>query len=444
MPNTTTAPTTRVSAYSWFVLTILALVYTLNFLDRQLVGTLGVQIQDELGITRTQLGYVTGTYFAIFYVTISLPVALMADRLHRVGIVSAGAILFSGFTMLCGAAQNFGQMIMARMGVGLGEAGGAPPSYSLVSDYFPPSMRGKALALFSLGVPFGAALGVYAGAKIAAAYGWRMPFYVIGACGVVMGVICLILVREPKRGAKDVPLTAHQTEELVDTPPIPAAEKAKFWETVRLYFSNPVLLLAGLASGAAALTALGQNLGIPQILQREKGMALADYAVYYALVLGIGQGLGGFASGWLVDKLGAKNQSAYALVPAAALALSIPGWLAFIYAPTWQLSLAFLAIPTFLTIFYLAPAIAIVVNSVSPSRRTLSSALLLFLLNGIGFGLGPWIAGRMGDYFADAGAALPWREAMLWMTPFYVLAVVMHLWLAAALKARQKKAEAAA
>jgi MFS family permease len=372
-----------VPTYSWVVLALLGVTYTLNFLDRQLVGTLGVQIQDALKIDAAQLGKVTGVYFALFYCTISVPVALLADRTHRVRIIAGGAFLFSAFTIACGQARTYGQLVLARMGVGLGEAGGAPPSYALISDYFPPSRRGEALALFSLGVPFGSALGIYAGAKLTAAWDWRMPFLVVGIAGIVCAVLVFLFVREPKRGSTDAAQASHG-----------APDRATLGETFRIYFTSPVLVTVGLASGAAALLTLGLNLGAPQILQREKLMTLDEYAVWYALVLGVGQGLGGWASGRLADRLGARNIAAYAYVPAAALALAVPFYLGFIWAPTWPLALAFLAVPSFLNIFYLAPAIAVVVNTVSPARRTMASALLLLLLNGLGFGLGPTASGR--------------------------------------------------
>lgn len=438
----TPIPAARTNSYSWFVLIVLTMLYTLNFLDRQLVGTLGVQIQDSLGINGKQLGMVTGTNFAIFYCLISIPVGLLADRTHRVRIVALGGVLFSGFTAACGMSQSFTQMVIARMGVGLGEAGGAPPSYSLVSDYFPPHRRGMALALFSLGVPFGAALGVYAGATIAKQWDWRMPFYVIGGVGVVMAILVVILVREPKRGASDIPLTKHETEELVDMPPVHVESRVSFMATAKMYFSSPVLVMAGIAAGTASLTSLAQNLGIPQILQREKGMSLDEYAVWYALVLGISQGAGGFASGWLVDKLGARNKSAYAYVPAVALTLAIPFYLGFVWAPTWPMSLAFLSGAIFLTIFFLAPAIAVVVNTVSAAQRTLSSAMLLLLLNGLGFGLGPLIAGALSDYFKAVHPDHFWQLAMYWLTPFYVISILCHLFLARQLRIRQERAAA--
>ena len=256
------------------------------------------------------------------------------------------------------------------MGVAQGEAGGAPPCYSLVSDYFPPHRRGMALALFSLRLHVRLGAGVYAGATIAKAWDRRMPFFVVGGVGVVAAILVVILVREPRRGATDVPLTKHQTEELVDIPPVAAESKAQLWATIRMYFSSPVLVLAGVAGGLAALTTLAQNLGIPQILQREKGMSLDDYAVWYALALGISQGLGGFVSGRLVDRLGKKSKSAYAYVLAIALTIAIPFYLAFVWTPDWRLSLAFLSVAIFTSIFYLAPAIAVVVNTVSASQRT--------------------------------------------------------------------------
>jgi MFS family permease len=393
-----------------------------------------------LNITGKELGLVTGTNFAIFYCLISIPVGLLADRTHRVRIVALGGVLFSAFTALCGLSQSFAHLVITRMGVALGEAGGAPPSYSLVSDYFPPHRRGLALALFSLGVPFGAALGVYAGATIAKAWDWRMPFFVVGGVGVIAAILVVILVREPRRGATDRTLTKHETEELVDIPPVAEQSKAKLWATTKMYFSSPVLVLVGIAGGTASMCSLAQNLGIPQILQREKGMSLDEYAIWYALVLGIGQGAGGLVSGWLVDKLGTKHKSAYAYVPAAALLLAIPFYLAFVWAPTWQLSLAFLAVPIFLTIFFLAPAIAVVVNTVPASQRTLSSALMLLLINGFGFGLGPLIAGWLSDYFKPTNPDHFWQLAMYWLTPIYVVSIVFHLLLARQLRLRQERA----
>jgi MFS family permease len=417
------APRERVRGYSWFVLFVLGITYTLNFLDRQLVGTLGVQIQDGLGIDAAQLGKVTGAYFAIFYCTISVFVGILADRTHRVRIVAAGAFLFSFFTILCGQSRVYWHLVVARMGVGFGEAGGAPPCYSLVSDYFPQSKRSEALGLFSLGVPFGAALGIYGGAKLTQLWDWRMPFLVVGIAGIVCALLVLILVREPKRGATDK--TAY-----ADDPPT-------FVDVVKVYFSSPVLVMVGLASGMGALVALGLNLGAPQIMQREKGMSLDEYAVWYALMFGISQGLGTWAAGWLADKFGAKHMSGYAYVPAIGLALAIPFYLAFLYAPTWRLALAFLAVPTFFNTFYLAPAIAVVINSVSPRRRTTSSALLLFLLNGLGFGFGPTLVGAWAKHYQTLHDPHPWQSALFWLTPLAVVAVILHLVLARFLRLRE-------
>ena len=212
------------SARAWIVLAVLCFVYVLNFLDRQLLSILAKPIQDTLHVTDGQLGRIGGLYFALFYCLISIPVGWLADKTRRSGVLAAACALWSAATVACGMSANYGQLVAARMSVGVGEAGGVPPSYAIISDYFPPARRGTALSLYNLGPPIGQALGVAIGASIAIAYGWRSAFVVLGALGVFASLLVVVVVREPRQGGLDAPT--------VDTP------KAEFWATVRMFFTH--------------------------------------------------------------------------------------------------------------------------------------------------------------------------------------------------------------
>src|SRR5687767_10436639 len=193
----------RDERYAWGVLALLCFVYVLNFLDRQLLSILAKPIQDDMGISDGQLGRISGLYFAMFYCILGIPVAWLADRGNRVRVLTVACAVWSAATVACGMAQNYSQLAIARMSVGVGEAGGVPPSYSIISDYFPADRRGTAVGLFNLGPPIGQALGVAFGAKIAAAYDWRLAFILLGAAGVVAAAVVWGVIREPKRGATD-------------------------------------------------------------------------------------------------------------------------------------------------------------------------------------------------------------------------------------------------
>ncbi|HWD49553.1 MAG TPA: MFS transporter [Rhizomicrobium sp.] len=209
--DSTTAPGVSAPAVSsassrraWIVLIVLCLVYVLNFLDRSLLGILAKPIQDTLHVTDSQLGLIGGLYFALFYCFISIPVGWLADKTNRVWVLTFACAIWSAATMACGVASNYSQLVIARMTVGFGEAGGVPPSYAIVTDYFPPGRRGTALGIYNLGPPIGAALGVAFGASIAAAYSWRDAFIALGFVGIAVAVLVRLVVREPVRGGLDI------------------------------------------------------------------------------------------------------------------------------------------------------------------------------------------------------------------------------------------------
>lgn len=411
------APTAGVGTRAWIALGSLWFIYVLNFLDRQLLSILAKPIQDTLHITDGQLGLLGGLYFAFFYCFIAIPVGWLADRTNRVAVLAIACAIWSAATMACGLSRNFAQLAVSRMTVGFGEAGGVPPSYAIITDYFPPGRRGMALGIYNLGPPIGAAIGIAFGASVAASFSWRAAFVAIGVVGLVAAAALMFIVKEPKRGGLD-PANAV------------GAEKASFGGTVRMFFSRPSLVLASAGSGVTQIITYGLGNFATLFLMREKGMTLQDVALWYALVVGIGMSGGIFVSGWLIDRFTRRSKQAYALLPAISLALAIPFYLAFVWAPTWPLALAFLIGPTFLNYFYLSSSVALVQAEVRPDQRVMSGALLLLVMNFVGMGLGPTIVGFASDFFRAAHPDNSLQIALYALTPFYVAAIALFLWLA--------------
>jgi predicted MFS family arabinose efflux permease len=402
-------------------------VYVLNFLDRQLLSILAKPIQDDLGITDGRIGMITGLYFAMFYCVLAIPIGWLADRTNRVRVLSLACALWSAATVACGVSASYVQLVLARMSVGVGEAGGVPPSYSIVADYFPPGKRGTALSLFNLGPPIGQALGVAFGASITAAYSWRSAFISLGAVGIVMAAIVLLFVREPARGGLDARSAAH--------PSVAQAARGGLWSTCRMFFSHPVLLRVSLACAATQFVTYAVLNFTTLFLMREKGMTLQEIAVYYAILIGAGIGSGMYVSGRLIDRLARRSKTAYGYLPAAALALAIPFFIAFVSMRDWPLALVFLALPTFLNYFYLSPAVTLVQEEVQPEQRVLAGALLLLVMNLIGLGLGPTWLGAVSDLLRPSHPDNSLQLAFYTLVPFYLLAVLLHLWLARAITA---------
>jgi predicted MFS family arabinose efflux permease len=419
------APHMRASARAWSVLGILCFVYVLNFLDRQLLSILAKPIQDELGVTDGQLGLISGLYFAAFYCVLAIPVGWIADRTNRARVLGLACALWSAATAACGFATTYPQLAAARMAVGVGEAGGVPPSYAIISDYFPSGTRGTALSLFNLGPPIGQALGIAFGASIAAAYSWRSAFVAVGIVGIATALIVWIFVREPKRGGLDAP--ASQAEGAK-----PAS--AGFWATFAMFFRHPVLLRLSLACGATQFVTYGILNFTTLFLMREKGMTLSEIAIYYALLIGIGTCAGMYVSGRLIDLLTRRSKTAFAWLPATGLVLAVPFFVGFVWAPSWPLALTFLIFPTIFNYFYLSPAVTLVQEEVRPDQRVLSGALLLLVMNLIGLGFGPTFVGAVSDYFRPTHPDNSLQLAFYALTPFYALAVLLFIWLARALK----------
>jgi len=419
---------------AWVALGVLWFIYVLNFLDRQLLSILAKPIQDALNITDGQLGLLGGLYFAFFYCFIAIPVGWLADRTNRVRVVSIACGIWSAATIACGLSRSFGQLAMSRMTVGFGEAGGVPPSYAIITDYFPPGRRGMALGIFNLGPPVGAALGIAFGASVAAAFSWRDAFIAIGVVGLVVALVTPFLVKEPRRGGLDAAKTAA---------PATSPVRAGFWDTVKMFFSNPVLVLASLGSGVTQIVTYGLGNFAVLFLMREKGMELGDVALWYALIVAIGMGGGIFASGWLIDKYTKRTRKAYALLPAVSLSLALPFYIAFVWAPSWPLALALMLGPNFLNYFYLSSSVALVQEEVKPNQRVMSGALLLLVMNFIGMGVGPTYVGAASDFFRAAHPENSLQIALYTLIPVYLVAIGLFLWLARVLGRKTLKPGAA-
>lgn len=414
MPQT--ASEARAGAATRITLAMLSFVYVLNFLDRQLVSILAKPIQDGLNITDGQLGKLTGLYFALFYCFIAIPIGWLADRTSRTRVLAIACAVWSGATAACGMAASYGQLVVARMMVGVGEAGGVPPSYAIISDTFPRERRTTAMAIFNLGPPLGSGLGIAFGASLAAAFDWRLPFYVIGGVGVVTAIAVALIVREPKRGQADAARAETQS--------------AGFVATIAQFFGNPLLLMASLASGAGNFITYGLLNFTTLFLMREKGMTLSEVAIWYALAVGIGMGAGIYASGRIVDRFSQRSKAAYATVPAISLVLALPFFLGFVWAPTWQVALGFLVVPLFLNSFFLSATVTFVQGEVPPERRVISGALLLLVMNFIGLGLGPTYVGAASDFFRPTHGAHALQAAYYALAPMYLIGAALFLILA--------------
>lgn len=420
--------TRRPERRAWVALACLWFIYVLNFLDRQLLSILAKPIQDTLHITDTQLGLLGGLYFAAFYCFIAIPVGWLADRTNRVAVLAIACGVWSAATMACGMAKSYGSFAVARMTVGFGEAGGVPPSYAIITDYFPPGRRGTALGLYNLGPPVGAALGIAFGASVAAAFSWRDAFLVTGGAGIVAALALILIVREPRRGGLDRPAGEA------------APARAGFGETLRMFFSHPSLMLASLGSGATQFITYGLGNFATLFLMREKGMTLGDVAVWYALVVGVGMSVGIFGSGWVIDRFTRTSRRAHGLAPAVALILAAPLYLAFVWAPTWPVALVFLTPAMCLNHVYLSASVTLVQAEVRPDQRVMSGALLLLVMNFIGLGLGPTYVGAASDFFRSTHPDNSLQMALYTLAPVYLLAIGLFLSLARVLGKSPKMA----
>ena len=379
-------PASESVRYRWTVLVMLTLVYTFNFIDRQILVILQEPIKAELGLSDAQLGLLTGFSFALVYVTAGIPIAWLADRANRRNIVAASLAFWSLMTALSGLVQNYGQLLAARLGVGVGEAGGSPPSHSMISDYFPPSRRGTALSFYSMGIYIGVLFGFAAGGWIAENFGWRNAFFVIGIPGILYALAVLWVVKEPQRGQHD---------------PAGVPAQSSLAETLAGLKGRPTFWYLSVGCAFSAFVSYGNGNFMPSFLMRNHGMSLAEVGAILGLISGLSGATGTFLGGFLADRLAPRDMRWYVWIPIlGGLSSMIPAYYT-LFGESTTFIVAAMIPSQILSALYLGPCIATCHNLVSPGMRAMASAILYFVLNLIGLGLGPLTVGILSDLFVE-------------------------------------------
>ena len=396
-------------------LLLLVVVYTFNFIDRQIVGILAVPIKADLGLSDTELGLMGGLAFALFYTGLGIPVAMLADRFSRTWIMTGALVIWSAMTAVCGLANNFCQLFLARLGVGVGEAGGVAPAYSLISDYFPAQQRARALSIYSFGIPIGSALGIVFGGLIASKVDWRYAFFAVGLAGIFIAPVFRLVVKEPPRGGFD-PVRAERA------PPGLA-------ELFRTLASKPSFWLVSLGAASSSMMGYGLFFWLPSFFVRSYGLSLLDASLFFGAIVFLGGLVGIWAGGWLGDRLGQAKRSRYLTVPAIAFCITIPFYVVALFSPNLTLTFFVLLVPTAMGLVWLGPVLATIQHLVRPDMRATASAVFLFINNLIGIGLGTWALGALSDALAQRFAEDSLRYSILAGGVFYLVAALL-LWIA--------------
>lgn len=398
------------TGYRNFALGMLLLVYTFNFVDRQILGILASAIKTDLQLSDKQLGLLAGPAFALLYSTLAIPLAWVADRTSRTWVITLSLAVWSLFTGLCGFATSFGQLFAARIGVGVGEAGGIAPSYAVIADMFPARSRARALAVYSLGIPLGSAAGVMLGGYIAARVDWRTAFFVVGGAGVLLAPLFRLVVREPVRDAA-------------------VAGRAPVGRVFAILAAKPSFWL--LAFGAASSSMLGYGLAfwLPSLLKRSFHLDLVQTAQFYGAVLLIGGVPGILLGGVIGDRFGGRDRAIYARAPAIAFLVAVPLFAAGIMSTSTAAAFLFFLIPQALVYLWLAPVVTAVQHLVPAHMRATASASFLLINNLIGLGAGSFALGAVSDGLTARFGDEALRYSMLGGLSLYLLAGVL-MWLA--------------
>jgi len=450
-PRADAAETPVVSPrYRTYALILLMLINAVNILDRMVITNLIEPIKEDLALSDAQVGAMAGFYFAIVYTVLGIPIARWADRGDRPRILALALTVWSGFSLLGGFAQNFAMLVVSRMGVGIGEAGCSPTAHSLLSEYTPREKRAVALAVYSIGSPIGVMSGMALGAVVAEAHGWRTAFLVAGIPGLVLALIALITLKEPRRALKAAGAAAARAVEHVSTRAVleVLSRKPTFW-----FFAVGSALYALVAyAHSHFLASFFVRNYTPELTQLAASVGMQPRG-FLGTALGVSSGIGGvigsLVGGWFADKYGAKDLRAYGLLPAVFPILSTPILWWALSTPNLPLAFMLLIIPTIGHALWYGPVYGGVQGLVPPGMRATAAAVLLFVMNMIGMGCGPLLFGAANDMvtgglLADAGltaeacktaagavkatcgaaAAQGIRTTMLWSTAVMILPMI--------------------
>lgn len=386
--------------YRRYALFLLFLVFTSSHVDRQILAILLEPIKHELALSDTQLGFLSGIAFAIFYATLGIPMAMWADRSNRRNIITLALTLWSGMTVVCGMAANFWQLALARIGVGVGEAGSSPPSHSIIADMYPANERARAMGTFSLGINCGLLIGFSVGGWINQWYGWRAAFWVVGAPGLLLAVLVRYTLHEPPRGyAEGRQSVAHEAPSL--------------GSVVSYMWSTPALRHIVAGATLASFVGYGVVLWLPSFLIRSHGLQSGTIGMLLALGFGVFGAVGTFMGGQLADRLGQRDIRWNVWVVSVAILLALPFTVAFYLTADTSTALTIGVIPALLGGAYLGPSFALNQGLVPVRMRSVASAIILFVANIIGLGLGPQTVGILSDLFSTRFGGESLRYALL-------------------------------
>ena len=402
------------TGYTNYVLGILFLVYVMNFVDRQILSILVEPIKASLDASDTQMGFLTGFAFAIFYTTFGIPLARWADRGVRRSIIAMGLTVWSVMTGLCGFAQSFIHLALARIGVGIGEAAGSPPAHSLISDFFPPERRATAFSIYNFGIPVGVMGGYLAGGWIREFFDWRVAFFAAAIPGLILALILRFTVREPPRG-------------MSEPTPVDVEGEVPFGEVVRTLMGMKTFVFLSVGSGFAAFASYGFGSWVPAFLERSHGMGGGEIGTWIGLESGIGGVLGMLGTGLLADRLGRRDPRWYPWIAAISILLYVPFSAAFLLLDEAVPALIAYFVPTALSSVYLAPSLALMHQLVGLRMRAVASAVSMFLLNLIGMGLGPQTVGILSDWLSDDYGVESLRYGLLIALSTKLIAVALFL-----------------
>ena len=369
----------------------LLLVYILNFLDRQIVNILAEPIKGELGLSDTQLGLLAGPAFAVFYAVLGIPIARYADnaKTNRVWLISICLAVWSGMTAICGFAQNFAQLALARIGVGVGEAGCTPAAHSLIADSVPAEKRSSAIAFFGLGIPIGGLLGLIIGGIVNDQYGWRIALMLVGMPGILLAFLLPLLIRDPRRCAD----SAH-----FNTAESPVKAKLSIKDAVREVFASKAYLYVFIAASFTAFLSYGKGLWTISFFIRSHGLSTTEAGLAMAVALGISGIIGTWLGGKMADVFGKRDKRHILTMPAIGMAIAAPVLFAGYWAEDWRIAVALLILPTILNSAYYGPAYGCVQGLVRPEARAIAASLVVFGQNLIGLGMGPLLFGMLSDW----------------------------------------------
>ena len=408
-------PYTSMSA-RYYAVGLLTVVYTFNFIDRQLLSILQESIKADLLLSDQQLGLLTGIAFAMFYVTAGIPIARWADRGNRRNIVALAIGVWSFMTAISGLVQNYVQLLLARMGVGVGEAGGSPPAHSIISDIFPPERRASALAFYSMGVNIGILFGFLAGGWLNEIFDWRTAFFVVGAPGLIIALIVRYTLREPIRGLSE--------QRQVETQTVP------FSNVLNLLMSRPAFKHMAFGAALNAFAGYSTSSWTASFMIRSHGMSTGELGTWLAMIMGFGGAVGVFAGGVIAERLARKDVRWYMWLPALTGLICVPFMVANYMVAGAYTALIVSIIPGVLFNVYLGNTLAMTHGLVGLRMRALASAILFFILNLIGLGLGPWVIGLLSDLLAPTLGQESLRHAMLYLLPAMMTWSVIHFYLA--------------